>query len=463
MQHPRIFALHHSSLFPLSRRRALIACVVLVSLSPTVALAAPGFHISGLDAVPTEEGGFASFTVALEDAPASDVSLTVTRSDPSEVNIFDFDNTPITASNWTEPRRYWIFGRDDEDDDGDVLVEITVEATPDSDPAYVALGPVTFDIRNYDDEETMTFTSLAADCNGPATEDIYQGQLISLTYDQTAGLDDRVFLENDDHMYLELRTLHVILQNTFAGNLTTEETEVLRQSYARAVHRIHTTSRGMVALDFDQVEIAPMYLPSSFVDDWPDLPGMQGVFADYQLLRRDLEDAGYDYDEYDMISVSVAFDVTEDAMPSKPAHAVLPDGIIGVPPYTNSTTWDNDRTMTTVQYVPDPESPGWIDIFIHEMFHNLEWMLEYGSYPELRNPDDPWWEDTYSYADVMDMFWARPKSYYFSIPDPWGTLHTRPATHIVEMSCPTSYIYKEKRVYCPNGVTCFLGCRCKTE
>jgi hypothetical protein len=164
-----------------------------------------------------------------------------------------------------------------------------------------------------------------------------------------------------------------------------------------------------------------------------------------------------------MISISVGFTDTDTITRTEVAYAVAPELPIHLDPYSNSNTWDNDKTMTTVQYTTDPESGFWTDIFIHEMFHNLEWMLEYGSFPELRNPDDPWWLATYSYSDVMDMFWARPKTDYFFIPAPWGSLHTQLATHIVEMSCPTDHTYKERRVYCPNGVTCGIGCQCNAE
>jgi len=454
----------------------VVACAALVSLAPAVAMAAPGFVLSGLDAVPTEEGGLTSFTVKLASAPASPVIIDVTSSDPTEVNIFHFGSSSFDASDWNVPRRYFVIGIDDEDDDGDAPIEISVEASAGSDPAYVALGASTIDTHNYDDEAILTFYSPYVRCTGPTAENIHSGFALSLVYDQAAAmndppypwydpsnplLDDRVFAENSDGKYLELRTLHVVLKDTYTRNMTVAQTELLRQSYARAVHRIHTTSRGMVELNFKQVVLPTHFGLSSFIDDDAGAPGVVLKFVDYARLKTELAAVGVDYDEYDMISVSLGF--TESLLFKRPrdAYAVAPEQPIDQFPYSNSNTWDNDRTMTTVQYTTDPEGPGWIDIFIHEMFHNLEWMLEYGSFTELRNPDDPWWEDTYSYADVMDMFWARPKADYFSIPAPWGTLHTQPATHIVEMWCLNENNYRERRVHCPNGVSCgFLGCRC---
>ncbi|MCY1062796.1 hypothetical protein [Nannocystis sp. SCPEA4] len=450
--------MHHSSLF----------VATLLSLAPAVAGAAPGFVVSGLDGVPTEEGGMGSFTVTLTEPPGGDVFVDTTSSDPDEVFIFSVDPSPFNNLNWNVPKRFWAIGVDDEVEDGDVPIELYVEALPGSLPAYIALGETTIKTTNYDDEETMTFHSPAVRCIGATTEDIYDGGVISLLYSPAYDpsdpfVDDRVFAENSDGEYLELRTLHVVLQNTMTRVLTNPETEVLRRYYARAVHRIHTTSRGMVDLNFHQVVIPSYFGIGSFIDDDPGSPGMQAAFVDYGRLKIELANAGFDYEKYDMISISVGFTDTDTIKRTEVAYAVAPELPIDLFPYSNSNTWDNDKTMTTVQYTTDPESEFWIDIFIHEMFHNLEWMLEYGSFPELRNPDDPWWLATYSYSDVMDMFWARPKTDYFFIPAPWGSLHTQLATHIVEMSCPAANTYKERRVYCPNGVTCGVGCQCNAE
>ena len=50
-----------------------------------------------------------------------------------------------------------------------------------------------------------------------------------------------------------------------------------------------------------------------------------------------------------------------------------------------------------------------------------------------------------------------------TVPALRGSVETRTATHIVEMSCPEKHVYVERRVYCPYGVTCGTGCACNEE
>lgn len=466
---------------------ALASCVTAVLLSPATAMAGPaGFTVSQLDAVPTEEGGEASFTVTLTSSPGSglEVMLDVTSSNPSEVMIIAEDPSPITQYNWWQPRRFWAIGLDDEIEDGDAPTTISISAAPGSDPAYVALSPVLRATENLDDETTLVFDSPYVRCVGPDTEDIYDGRVIGLHYDRDQALadeatmspkpefflefdpndafqDDRVFAENWDRTYLHLRTLHVVLRNTMTRSLTDDEAAALQRSYARAAHRIHTASHGLVALDFDQVALNTEFGWSSFIDDDDSDPWYTAQFVDYPKLAFALAFVGYNYDEYDIISVSVAF--TDD-----PPYTVRTDVAAAVPPpdfdfsvpYTNPETWKNDRTWTTVQYTTDPYSTKWADIDVHELTHDLEWMLEYANFTEMRNPDDVWWSRTYTEQESLDMFWARPKADFFYIPAPWGNVEHQPATHIVEMSCRDENTYQERRVYCPLGVTCGIGCEC---
>ncbi|WP_143141424.1 hypothetical protein [Nannocystis exedens] len=399
----------------------------------------------------------------------------MTSSNESEVKVISATSAVFTASNWNDPQRFQLQGVDDEVEDGDIPVQITVEVAGSADPAYLAVGDVTLNVINYDDDETLTFSSPFVECVGPSTEDIHDGSVVGLIYDQAAAmsdppypvydplnpwLDDRVHSETSDQMYIELRTLHVILQDTFADYMTISESLALRQHYARAVHRIHTTSRGMVRLNFDQFVLSTPFGLSSFADASPD-PKMQAEFTDFDRLTAELAGAGYDIDEYDMISVSVAWHDTDDIVRAGVANAVWPGPDIGLQPFTNPTTWNNDLTLTTRQYVNDPLSGKWRDIFIHEIFHNMEWMLEYGAFVELRNPDDPWWMDTYpDEQTVLNMFWARPKTSAFWIPEPWGKIYTQEPTHIAEMTCPEIDTYVERKVYCPAGVDCGIGCWC---
>lgn len=472
----------------------LAACSVVVALLllPATASAAPGFVVSGFTGVPTEEGDSAQFTVSLAGSPTSEVTISATSLVPGAAVVVPAELTFSPGSSWW-PQTFWVMGLDDELQSGDTPVSIELAVVPGSDPAYVGLPPVVRNTSVLDDEVTLTIESGPSICIGPTTEDIYDGSMVITRYDRqhpdAAGLwfdpaneaqDDLVVHEHSDDHFVALRTLHVVLRNTLSDSMADDEVEALTQMYATAAHHIHVASGGMLMLEYDQIVVDEWFGEGAF-----GVPGTpkEGDFVGYSSLEWEIMLAGYVVDDFDIINISVGIaqsEVTPISGIDAWAYA-KPSETKGA--FTNASTWDNDHTWTTVQFASKPTTAGMRDVFLHEMNHTVEFMLEYSIYPEHRNADDPWWLATYpgyalgskgfDHLNVLTMFWARPKFFYDYLPDTWGELRTRTPMHVVETSCPSESTLQMRRAYCEHGVSCdsicyintpcSSGCYCNTE
>lgn len=108
---------------------------------------------SGL--VTTEAGGFASFTVRLDNAPASNVSIPVATNDATEGRV----STALlvfTPANWNIPQTVTVTGIDDLDIDGNVGYTIVLGAALSADPAFQGLDPADVAVINNDNDTTTT-------------------------------------------------------------------------------------------------------------------------------------------------------------------------------------------------------------------------------------------------------------------------------------------------------------------
>lgn len=435
--------------------------------------------------LPTEEGNKAVFSVSLAEAPLQDVTLALTVSDASIASL-GLDTITFTVAGWAEPVLVTVYGFDDEVDDGDAefFVDITVTA---GDEAYLALQRETVAARVLDDEETLVIRSGPSSCDGPATEDAYSGTIVDTIYDRNhpsaQGLafdagnpeeDDVAYAETADIAFLSVRALHVIMTDTAGMQMDDDGVAAISAHYATAAHQVRIASGALFALDYAQVVIDDTYDATAFIDE--SLTG-GGGFQAYGDLRDDLVDAGYDVDDFDLVSISLANSFTAVA-PSLAYVSAYASGATGGQAFTNPTTWANDRTRTTVQYVQDPLSPGWVDIFMHEWNHIVEFEMHDSVYPEHRNADDAWWLATYpSYVfgspgfadtDVLTMFWARPKAHLLELDGIFGDVVKGPATHVVETSCPERDTLQMRRVYCEYGVSCEgegdrISCACDRD
>ena len=473
---------------------ALASCGLAAALLlvPSTASAGPGLAVSGLRGVPTEEGDAAPFTVVLTSAPSTDVSLVATSSLPGSAVVMP-SHLGFTPGNWQVPQTFWVVGLDDEIEDGDEPVTIEVAVEPFSDPDYAALPPEQLATNVLDDEVTLLIESDPIRCIGPTTEDIYDGSFVNTAYDRNhpdaQGLvfdpldsqqDDLLFHEHSDQHFVALRTLHVVLRNTLDDSMSDSEVERLMQRYATAAHHIHVSTGGSLMLDYDQIDVESWFGPGAF-----GVPGtsQEGGFVAFPDLEWEIMLAGFEVDDFDIISISTGIsqaDIAPNFTGFAWAYAVPSES---GSTYTNGSTWGNDHTWTTVQFASSPTTSGMRDVFLHEMNHTLEFMMEFSIYPEHRNADDPWWLATYpAYTlgapgfeklDVLTMFWARLKFFYDYLPPTWGELRTRTPMHVEETSCPDDHTLEMRRVYCQYGVSCdsvcsitqpcTAGCYCNVE
>ncbi len=123
----------------------------------------PGIEITGAATLVTDEaGGTASFLLALNSPPTTDVRVDVTSSDASEGTV----TTPaggilvFTPNNWATPQPVVVAGEDDVLADGYVDYSIDLDLTT-NDSEYAVVLPPTISATNLDDEPlTLLVTTL---------------------------------------------------------------------------------------------------------------------------------------------------------------------------------------------------------------------------------------------------------------------------------------------------------------
>ncbi len=99
----------------------------------------------------SESGGFAPYTLALSSQPASNVTFMLSSSDLSEGSIFEFSMT-FTPSNWNIPQTSTIYGRNDQDIDGDINFNITTGTFISADSNFNGINPADVPVSNIDDD-----------------------------------------------------------------------------------------------------------------------------------------------------------------------------------------------------------------------------------------------------------------------------------------------------------------------
>jgi hypothetical protein len=128
----------------------------------------PGITLGSVSGNTTEGGDSASFTVVLDSAPTSDVSLNISSSDENEVTV----NPSIlnfTSSDWETPVTVILSGVDDSIIDADAEVTITVSVDDDnSDDSYDGISESTTVVNennDFPDTPDLIITEVA-DPNG---------------------------------------------------------------------------------------------------------------------------------------------------------------------------------------------------------------------------------------------------------------------------------------------------------
>lgn len=118
-----------------------------------------GVTVSRTSGLSTSEAGAAdTFTVVLNSAPASDVSITLSSSRPSEGTVSP-DTLTFTSSNWASAQTVTVTGVDDAVVDGDQGYTVTTSATTSASAAYNGLDVDDVTATNLDDETAAILVS----------------------------------------------------------------------------------------------------------------------------------------------------------------------------------------------------------------------------------------------------------------------------------------------------------------
>lgn len=115
-----------------------------------------GVVVPGITAVPGgavtgEDGAAVVISVALDAAPAADVTVAVAVSDPSEGAVSPV-SLVFTPLNWSAAQRVTVTGVDDVLDDDDVAYQVSFDPAGSTDLIYRALAPVQVALLNVDDD-----------------------------------------------------------------------------------------------------------------------------------------------------------------------------------------------------------------------------------------------------------------------------------------------------------------------
>ena len=139
--------------------------------------AQPGFTVTPTNAVTSEFGVTASFSVILDLAPTNDVTINMSSSNPAE-GIISTNSLTFSATNWNIPQTVTIIGQDDAVADGPVSYTIILEPAISTDPKYDGLDPADVSVINVDDETagisvTPTSGLVTAESGGTATFSVF--------------------------------------------------------------------------------------------------------------------------------------------------------------------------------------------------------------------------------------------------------------------------------------------------
>jgi len=100
-----------------------------------------GITVSSISNNLSESGRSAFFDVVLESRPNTDVSISISAIDLSEVEIgMGYENIIFNNTNWNIPQKVYIKGVDDTDIDGDQSSIIQLKVKPGSDPLYTGIS-----------------------------------------------------------------------------------------------------------------------------------------------------------------------------------------------------------------------------------------------------------------------------------------------------------------------------------
>ena len=109
--------------------------------------------VSGSDGFAITEGMEKSFTIVLESQPEKDVILNISSDMPGQVNITP--SLTFTSANWNVAQNVTVSGIQEEEDDGNQEVTITIAIDSNSDAEYTALKNIEVKITMIDNDEPV--------------------------------------------------------------------------------------------------------------------------------------------------------------------------------------------------------------------------------------------------------------------------------------------------------------------
>jgi hypothetical protein len=155
-----------------------------------IGAAQPGFTVTPTNAVTSEFGISANFSVVLDLAPTNDVTINMSSSNPAE-GIISTNSLTFSTTNWNIPQTVTITGQDDGVADGPVGYTIILDPAISTDPTYNGLKPADVSVVNVDDETagisvTPTSGLVTTESGGTATFSVFLNR--QPTADVTIGL-----------------------------------------------------------------------------------------------------------------------------------------------------------------------------------------------------------------------------------------------------------------------------------
>ncbi len=125
-----------------------------------------GITVSPISGNTSEAGNEASFTIALNSAPSSDVRINLESSDPSEGTL-NVTRALFTPENWAAPQRFTVTGMDDRMHDGATEFAIRFSDSISQDEDYDGLSLESLKLTNLDND---TAGFLVSEASGNTSE-----------------------------------------------------------------------------------------------------------------------------------------------------------------------------------------------------------------------------------------------------------------------------------------------------
>lgn len=129
-------------------------------------------RVSAVSGSPSEDGGTASFTIALQTQPTADVKVDVSSTRPTEGTVSPSSVT-FKQADWASPQKITVTGVNDEMQDGDQPFRIDVAAAVSDDPNYKGIDPPDVTVTNRDNDtaevRVVQISSRTSEAGGTAT------------------------------------------------------------------------------------------------------------------------------------------------------------------------------------------------------------------------------------------------------------------------------------------------------